>query len=146
MPAEMTKRELLDDVQSQQNFRGRPIQSVGVTNIRHPFIFRSASTTQPTVGTWGLFVSLAGDKRGTHMSRFMEVLSGLDEVLTVESLQETCEQIRSRLVAGDASISIEFPWFVEKTAPVSGAKGKLDIDVLIEISLGSTNDLMTEYT
>ena len=140
MPAEMTNRELLDDVQSQQNFRGRPIQCVGVTNIRHPFTFRSADTTQPTVGTWGLFVSLAGDKRGTHMSRFMEILSGLDEVLTVESLQETCEQIRSRLVAGDASISIEFPWFVEKTAPVSGAKGKIDIDVRIEISRGSTND------
>ena len=89
MPIAMTKRESLVDVQSQQNFRGPAIQSVGVTNIRHPFTFRSADTTHPTVGTWHLFVSLAGDKRGTHMSRFMEVLSGLDEVLTVESLGES---------------------------------------------------------
>ena len=140
MPTATTKRESLDDVQSQENFRGPAIQSVGVTNIRYPFTFRSADTTQPTVGTWNLFVSLAGDKRGTHMSRFMEVLSGRDEVLTVESLLETCEQIRSRLVADDASMSLEFPWFIEKSAPVSGAKGKLDIDVQIEISRGSSND------
>jgi len=140
MPAKTTKRTLLDDVQSEKNFSGLPIQSVGVTNIRHPFRFRSSDTTQATVGTWGLFVSLAGDKRGTHMSRFMEVLSSLQEAQTTETLLETCEQIRSRLAADNASMSIEFPWFVEKIAPVSGASGKVDIDVQIEISRGCSND------
>jgi GTP cyclohydrolase I len=83
---------------------------------------------------WELAVSLAGDKRGTHMSRFLEVLSEFSEIQTVETIGEMCAKIKERLKAKDAFLTLEFPWFIEKTAPVSKRIGKLDIDVRISIS------------
>jgi GTP cyclohydrolase I len=140
MPDTNTKRTSLIDVQAQANFCGRPIQKVGVTNIRHPLSFSSSGKVQSSVGIWQLLVSLAGDKRGTHMSRFMEILSGIGDSLTIQSLVETCEEVRLRLLADDTFLVVDFPWFVEKTAPVSKARGKIDFDVRIEISRGTSND------
>ena len=138
--AEATTTNLtLPDVQSETNVRGGRIDQVGVTGIRHPLCFRSSEKAQTTVGNWRLRVSLAGDKRGTHMSRFMEILSELDGEQTLESLVDTCEQIRTRLESDDAWLSVEFPWFIDKSAPVTGATGKLDIDTQISIQRGTSN-------
>lgn len=139
MSASASTTSSLPDVQSQQDFRGRAIEKVGVTNIRFPLCFES-QTQQHTVGAWQVFVSLAENKRGTHMSRFMEILSAIEAPQTLESLTEMCEQIRQRLDAEDAFLKIEFPWFVEKKAPVSDSVGKLDFDVEIEIARGTSCD------
>lgn len=141
MPEIVAIRKLLPDIQSEQDFRGHVIQKVGVTNIRYPLCFRSSSTTQPTVGTWQMFVSLPKNQRGAHMSRFMEILADLDGAQTIESLNDVCEQLRSRLSSDDAFLTVEFPWFIEKSAPVSGINGKLDFDVKVEVACrGRTSD------
>ncbi len=139
MPEAIVTTKTLPDVQAQIDSRGHVIDRVGVSGIRHPFSFRSSDLTQPTIGTWRLLVSLAAEKRGTHMSRFMEILSELQQVQTIDTLIETTEAIRSRLDSEDASLTVDFPWFIEKSAPVTGAKGKLDVDVQIQIDRGTSN-------
>ncbi len=73
------------------------------------------------------------------MSRFMEILSELRGEQTPERLGEACEQIRSRLHSEDAWLSVEFPWFIDKPAPVTGVIGKLDIDVRVSVCRGTAN-------
>jgi GTP cyclohydrolase I len=140
MPTSQPTTKTLPDVQSETDFRGRSIQKVGVSNIRFPFSLQSSTTAQSTIGMWQMYVSLAENKRGTHMSRFMEILSSIVEVQTVTSLVEVCEQMQQRLGADDAFLKVDFPWFVEKTAPVSKSKGKLDFDVQVDVSSGTTSD------
>ncbi|MEM7454133.1 MAG: GTP cyclohydrolase FolE2 [Planctomycetota bacterium] len=130
----------LPDVQSETDTRQVRIQKVGVTNIRHPFSFQSSGREQATIGNWQMFVSLEAEKRGTHMSRFLEILSGLEGPQSLDSLSQVCGLIVDRLNANDAYLSVEFPWFVEKPAPVTGKTGKLDIDVRLEISRGRKSD------
>jgi len=130
----------LPDVQSESDFRGRSIQKVGVSNVRFPLCFQSSNSTQSTIGMWQMFVALEENKRGTHMSRLMEILSSLTEPQTVESLVDACQQIRQRLSASDAFLNVSFPWFVEKTAPMSKSKGLVDMDVELSIVQGTTND------
>jgi GTP cyclohydrolase I len=131
----MTKTTL-PDVQSETSIRGGRIDKVGVTGIRHPLCFRSDEVAQMTIGNWQLHVSLASDQRGTHMSRFMEILSELDGEQTLESLGQTGEQVRRRLESDEAYLVVDFPWFISKSAPVTGASAKLDIDCQISVRRG----------
>lgn len=135
-----TTQKTLPDVQAERDFRGRSIQRVGVTNVRIPFSFRSVDSEQSTIGYWQMFVSLEENKRGTHMSRFMEILSEIESPQTLESLVVVGENIRERLNAKDAFLKVKFPWFIEKTAPISFSRGKLDFDVEIEINRGTSSD------
>lgn len=132
----------LPDVQSERDFRGRAIQKVGVTNVRFPFCFGAADSSQATIGHWNLFVSLGEDKRGTHMSRFLQILSDIDEAQTTDTLFDVCEKMRERLEAGDAFLNVRFPYFIEKAAPATGSVGKVDFDVEIEISRGTKEDTL----
>lgn len=135
----------LPDVQAQSDTRGRAIQKVGVCDIRLPFRFKSIgddgenASTQDTVGTWELYASLSATDRGTHMSRLMQILNDLTGAQSVESLHWMCGEVRNRLGAENAFLAVDFPWFVEKKAPVSQLPGKLDIDVRFETSCGKQN-------
>lgn len=135
--------KLLADVQAQSDSRGRAIQKVGISDLRLPFSFRSLGkfdfSVQQTVGVWEAHVSLDAESRGIHMSRLTEVLSVMSGEQTIDSLSALCDEIRSRLEAENAFIAVKFPWFIEKQAPVSGAAGKLDLDVEIEITKGFQN-------
>ena len=130
--------ETLPDVQSQTDFRSLPIRKVGITDLRYPIRFDVLGAIQSTTGLWEMAVSLASDKRGTHMSRFLEILSDFSGTQTVEDLGEMCSEIKKRLTADTAFLSVCFPWFIEKPAPVSNKPGKLAIDVKISISAGRT--------
>ena len=128
--------EVLPDVQSQTDFHSLPIRKVGITDLRYPIRFDLLGATQTTTGLWEMAVSLAGDKRGTHMSRFLEILSDFNFTLTIEDLGEMCAEIKRRLTADTAYLSVSFPWFIEKTAPVTNKSGKLAFDVKLSISAG----------
>ena len=138
--SEITATEPLPDVQSQSDSRDRMIQKVGVSDIRYPFRFKSQDSSQETIGNWSMLVSLEAQKRGTHMSRFMEMLSKLDGVQSIASLQDFGEEMLSRLATDDTFVEVQFPWFIEKAGPVSEKRGKLDIDVKLRISRGTEND------
>lgn len=133
----------LPDVQSQPDFVGQAIEKVGVTDVRYPLVFRSSNDVQSTIATWSMMVSLQKNKRGTHMSRFVQILANMSgHELTVDSTITLCESIQDRLGSEQAFVSIEFPWFVEKTAPVSGEKSKLDVQVQLDVTTGASRDCL----
>ncbi|MBF0188426.1 MAG: GTP cyclohydrolase I FolE2 [Magnetococcales bacterium] len=123
-------KEPLIDVQSQRDTRNLAIDKVGVKEIRYPIVVRDRSHgNQNTVATINMYVNLPQEFKGTHMSRFLEVLAEHDRAISVESLPALLRTIQERLVAEEAHIDLEFPYFIQKSAPVSGVAGLIDYHV-----------------
>ncbi|MGN7613758.1 GTP cyclohydrolase FolE2 [Magnetococcales bacterium HHB-1] len=117
----------LTDVQALEDHRNLPINKVGVKDIRYPIVVKDrAMGNQNTIASVNMYVNLPHQFKGTHMSRFLEVLSEYDRSISVESLPGLLKQIQKRLVADEAYIELTFPYFVKKTAPVSGAQALMD--------------------
>ncbi|MEO5345023.1 MAG: GTP cyclohydrolase FolE2 [Magnetococcus sp. YQC-9] len=122
--------EPLQDVQSQPDDRRLPIDRVGVKGIRYPIVVKDRSRgTQRTVASINMYVNLPHHFKGTHMSRFLEVLAEHDEAISVDSLPDLLQKVRERLAAEEAHIELEFPYFLRKSAPVSGAAALMDYRV-----------------
>ena len=138
--------ETLPDVQSFRDDRRIAINKVGVTEVSFPVQvashFKVEAGTQPSVATMDMFVSLPSDQKGTHMSRFMQLLRDWDQPLEPSSIIGLCEAIRERLQAADAFLKLRFPYFVERLAPVTQESGVLRIDAEFEVSRGNENDLV----
>jgi len=116
----------VEDVQSRADTRRIPINKVGVKEIRHPVRVKDRSAgEQHTVATFNMYVNLPHDFKGTHMSRFVEILHREREI-SVESFQEMLEEMTERLDADASHIEMTFPFFVMKRAPVSGVESLLD--------------------
>jgi GTP cyclohydrolase I len=132
----MQKLTELHDTQSQPDFRRIPIDRVGVKNLRYPIQVRDkARATQSTVATAALTVDLPHHYKGTHMSRFIEVLNEHGPVLHVENIEAILRDLRRRLDSEKAHVAFEFPFFLEKPAPVTGAVGLMDYVVRFEATL-----------
>ncbi len=117
----------MQDKQSEKDVRGVRIDKVGVKNLRYPIVVRDlAYKTQNTVATIAMSVDLPHHFKGTHMSRFVEVLNEHGGIIHVENIPHILHQIRKRLNAKYAHIQIEFPYFIEKKAPVTGSSGIMD--------------------
>lgn len=126
--------EELKDTQSEPDFRNIAIDRVGVKNLRFPVDVREkAGGKQSTVATVSLAVDLPHHYKGTHMSRFVEVLNSHGPVLDVRSLPQIPSELLARLDAQRAHIEFRFPFFLSKSAPVTGAKGLMDYDVIFEV-------------
>ncbi|WP_334032619.1 GTP cyclohydrolase FolE2 [Burkholderia gladioli] len=131
----------MPDVQSTVDTRQIPIQRVGVKAVRHPLTVRTASgEIQPSVGTWNLDVHLPAEQKGTHMSRFVALLEDNREPLGPEALWGLLASMLDKLEAVAGRIEVTFPYFVSKTAPVSGVKSLLDYEVTLagEVRNGAT--------
>ncbi len=117
----------MQDKQSEKDIRGVRIDRVGVKGLRHPIIVRDlAHKKQNTVATIAMAVDLPHHFKGTHMSRFIEVLNRHGRIVHVENIPDILLEMRKRLEAEYAHIHIEFPYFIEKKAPVTKSKGVLD--------------------
>lgn len=127
----------LTDKQSEPDHRQLRIDKVGVRGLRFPVQVRdkSSDTLQSTVATLGLFVDLPKEFKGTHMSRFVEVLNAHGSVIHVESIPEILREMQRRLHAQNAHLEMEFPFFLVKRAPVSGKPGVLDYTVRFDAGL-----------
>jgi GTP cyclohydrolase I len=131
----------LEDVQGQFDTREVPIDEVGVSDLRYPVrVAGPGGAVQASVATVSATVDLAADVRGTHMSRFIEALG---EHLTVVD-QRTCaalaEHLRDRLHSSRATLDVEFPYFIERAAPVSGLPGMVDVEAHLRVvAADSTN-------
>lgn len=136
--------EELKDTQNEPDFRNLAIDRVGVKNLRFPVDVREkAGGTQSTVATVSLAVDLPHHYKGTHMSRFVEVLNSHGPVLDVRSLPRIPSELMARLDAQRAHIEFRFPFFLSKAAPVTGAQGLMDYDVVFEIdSKGDEQDFV----
>ncbi|WP_233837125.1 GTP cyclohydrolase FolE2 [Paraburkholderia sp. ZP32-5] len=129
---QMNPAFVMPDVQSTPDTRQIPIQRVGVKGVRHPLTVRTqAGDVQPTVGTWNLDVHLPADQKGTHMSRFVALLEENKAPLDAAAFRAMLATMLEKLEAEAGRIEVSFPYFVNKTAPVSGVQSLLDYEVTL---------------
>ncbi len=129
----------IPDIQREVDTRRIPIDKVGIKGIRHPVRVRDrAGGEQHTIATFNMYVGLPHDFKGTHMSRFVEILHAHEREISVKSFKEMLEEMARRLDAATGHIEMRFPYFVTKKAPVSGVESLLDYDISLigEISDG----------
>jgi GTP cyclohydrolase IB len=129
---QMNPAFVMPDVQSTPDTRQIPIQRVGVKGVRHPLTVRTqAGEVQPTVGTWNLDVHLPAEQKGTHMSRFVALLEENKAPLEPATFRTMLAAMLEKLEAEAGRIEVSFPYFVNKTAPVSGVQSLLDYEVTL---------------
>jgi GTP cyclohydrolase I len=136
---EYTPPFALEDVQSRTDTRGMPINKVGIKDILHPVRVRDrAMGEQHTIARFDMTVNLPQDFKGTHMSRFVEILNQHEREISVTSFKDMLAEMTTHLEAESGHIEMRFPYFLEKAAPVSGVKSLVDYQVsfLGEISGG----------
>ncbi|MBI4693100.1 MAG: GTP cyclohydrolase I FolE2 [Gammaproteobacteria bacterium] len=117
----------IPDVQGSEDTRRVAIDRVGIKDIRHPVVVRDrAGREQHTVANFNMYVGLPHNFKGTHMSRFVEVLNDGDYEISVPEFKRMVHEMTRVLTAEQGRIEMTFPYFVEKAAPVSGVRSLLD--------------------
>ena len=117
----------MQDVQNQRDYRNIPIDRVGIKNLKYPITVRDKREGhQPTVATINMFVNLPHRDRGTHMSRFVEMLHLFRPAISLKNFSVILEEMKRHLNAASAHVDVTFPYFIEKKAPVSGSMGLMD--------------------
>ena len=122
----------IEDVQGSPDGRRIPIDKVGIKGIRHPVRVLDRSTgRQETIATFNMYVDLPQDFKGTHMSRFVQVLENHEYEITVATFQRMLREMTHLLEARSGHIEMTFPYFVRKAAPVSGVSSLMDYEVTL---------------
>jgi len=120
----------LIDTQNEPDHRKIAIDRVGVKDLRYPIQIRDKHhSVQHTIATVQLTVDLPHHYKGTHMSRFVEVLNSHGPILHVENIGEILEELSDRLDSQNSHVDFEFPFFLEKQAPATRAVGMMDYNV-----------------
>lgn len=127
----MTEKEHteLPDVQKSEDHRNIPIDKVGVRGVKFPIeVLDRAEERQHTIGNFTLTVDLPSHFKGTHMSRFLEVLNEHGKEITVNGLPKILSELEQRLNAKSAHLVVSFPFFMVKAAPVTGKTGMMEYE------------------
>jgi GTP cyclohydrolase I len=111
------------DIQNRKDHRRVEINKVGVKNIEYPItVLDKRNKFQHTVGKVNMYVNLPQHFKGTHMSRFIEILNEYRGTINIKAISTILDRMKEKLNAESAYLEVEFPYFIEKRAPVSGAK------------------------
>jgi len=143
---EMIRSSGLADVQSAPDLRHLAIQRVGVKGLRHPLSVKCAGRPpQPTIGVWSLDVELPETQKGTHMSRFVALIEDHAEPLDVAGLRVLLREMVRLLEVRAGRIEVTYPFFIRKSAPVSGVTSLMDYEVRLigEIAANETHVWLT---
>ena len=133
----------LSDVQKSRDTRRIPIDKVGVKDISYPIVVMDKNRKfQHTVARVNLFVDLPHHFKGTHMSRFIEILNRYREEIALDRMEEILGEMKKKLGASSAHLVIEFPYFIEKRAPVSGAKSLMEYPCSFSAALSDQFDFV----
>lgn len=125
------------DIQNQPDFRKIPIDKVGIKGLKYPVkVLDKTTGLQSTVAQISMYVDLPHQCKGTHMSRFVEILHLFRTKVSLESITNILEDMKEILGAQSSHIEITFPYFIEKQAPQTGSKGLMDYTCSI---MGSSN-------
>lgn len=120
------------DVQNSPDLRCIPINKVGIKSIRHPVRIQDRTGgEQHTIAYFNMYVNLPHNFKGTHMSRFVEILNQHEREITVGSFKDMLVEMTDRLEAQAGHIEMSFPYFVNKTAPASGVESLMDYDITL---------------
>ena len=125
-----TLTNIIEDVQNTPDVRQIAIDKVGIKSIRHPVVVKDKSGgEQHTVAMFNMYVHLPHHFKGTHMSRFVEILNMNEHAISVESFENILREMVKRLEAESGHVEMTFPYFINKSAPISGVKSLLDYEV-----------------
>ena len=119
----------LPDIQARRDPRNIPINAVGIKGVRYPVTSRSGNDCAPTVATLTMTVALPATDKGTHMSRFVELLEAQRDPLDPQGFRKLVFEMLRRLRAGEGTVEMRFPWFTRKAAPISKVESLLDYEV-----------------
>jgi GTP cyclohydrolase IB len=123
----------LPDVQSGADRRNLAIQRVGIKALTQPVLVATVRGPQPSIASLDMYVGLAADTKGTHMSRFIDVLQRHREPLSAASMVRLLDAMLERLDADSGQIDARLPFFVAKTAPVSGVESLMDYQLQLSV-------------
>lgn len=132
----------IEDVQSREDLRRIAINKVGIKDIRHPVLVGDREDgKQHTIATFNMYVNLPHNFKGTHMSRFVEILNSHEKEINVKSFNSMLIEMADKLEADSGHIEMQFPYFVNKSAPASGVQSLMDYEVTLigEVSDGKPN-------
>jgi len=117
----------IEDVQARADSRRIPINKVGIKDVYHPVRVKDrASVEQHTIANFNMYVALPHNFKGTHMSRFVEVLHMNEREISVESFRDILAEMTEKLDAKSGHIEMSFPFFVMKKAPMSGVESLMN--------------------
>ena len=120
------------DVHNLTDTRHIAVNRVGIKSIRHPIKVRDRSCgVQHTVAVFNMYVGLPHNFKGTHMSRFIEILNSHEREVSVENFPSMLIEMVDKLEAVTGHIEVSFPYFISKEAPVSGTRSLMDYDVTL---------------
>ncbi|OUV99164.1 MAG: GTP cyclohydrolase I FolE2 [Betaproteobacteria bacterium TMED156] len=125
----------LPDVQSESDGRAIEIQRVGIRGLKYPVVISTTGDNQNSIATIDMTVSLEASIKGTHMSRFVEIFQDHNIATSAVSLVSLGEKMLDKLEAKAGWIKISFPYFINKTAPVSEVKSLMDYAVTWELEI-----------
>ena len=137
----------MKDIQNQHDYRNIPIDKVGIKNLKYPItVLDRRNKIQHTVASINMYVDLPHRYKGTHMSRFVEMLHLFRPEVSLKKISVILEEMKKYLNAASANIEVAFPYFIEKRSPVSNSPGFMDYICRI---IGSSNpdgkiDLVSE--
>jgi GTP cyclohydrolase IB len=130
----------MKDVQSQNDHRNIPLKKVGINELKWPIkVMDRNDGIQNTIGTFNISVDLPGDIRGTHMSRFVEVVNDLKSI-SPKTLEGTMDKLKEKLEAKAAFCKIEFDYFIQKASPVTGIVAPSDVKCCFEAEDGEGDE------
>jgi GTP cyclohydrolase IB len=134
----------MEDVQNRRDERRVAIDRVGVTDLRYPItVLDRLNKQQHTIATLSMSVSLAHELKGTHMSRFIEVLNQHRGEVTMRTIPAILEDVCARLNADSAHLDVRFPYFLERSAPISSATALMDYECVFRaVGNGGNNDFV----
>ncbi|WP_298266817.1 GTP cyclohydrolase FolE2 [Geobacter sp.] len=139
--------KLLRDVQKTPDTRKIPISKVGVKDISYPIVVMDKNRKfQQTVARVNMYVDLPHHFKGTHMSRFIEILNAYREEIALDKMESILQRMKEKLGASSAHLEIEFPYFIEKRAPVSGARSLMEYTCSFVGTLGEEFDFVLGVT
>jgi GTP cyclohydrolase I len=146
-PEAMRHCNTMRDVQNERDYRNMPINKVGIKNLRYPItVLDRGRGHQHTVASINMYVDLPHECKGTHMSRFVEMLHLFRPKLSLKTFSDILGQMKHHLNAASAHIEVTFPYFIEKIAPVSKSPGLMDYTCRFVGSINSDSkvDLVSE--
>lgn len=136
--------EPIADVQNSRDSRQIAIDKVGIKDIRHPVkVGDRSGGEQHTIANFNMYVNLPHNFKGTHMSRFVEILNLHEREITVNSFKEMLFEMTEKLEAESGHIEMAFPYFINKSAPISQVQSLLDYEVTFIGELHGQNPELT---
>jgi len=133
----------MEDIQNHKDHRNIDIDQVGVKGIRYPItVLDKDMGEQQTVAEINMYVNLPRYYKGTHMSRFVEILNEYSRRISLRNMSRILEDMKERLIAESAHIELTFPYFIKKSAPVTGIEGLMEYSCTMRGALTDNTDLV----